>query len=88
MIVERVNRFYNKGLRIFTNERNLVAVSREGILLLTYAWNASPVPMTDISRSMTVCGRDFASGQQGGRKRWHVQGPPLVAVVDTLFLIG
>ena len=60
MIVERVNRFYNKGLRIFTNERNSVAVSREGILLLTYAWNASPVPMTDISRSMIVCGRDFA----------------------------
>ena len=60
MIVERINRYYNKGLKIFTNERDSTSVSREGIMLLTYAWNASPVPMTDISRSMIVCGRDFA----------------------------
>ena len=61
IIVERVNRYLNKGLKIFTQERGTPAVSREAILLLIYAWNSCPVPLTYIKRSMIVCGRDFPS---------------------------
>ena len=48
IIVERVNRYLNKGLKIFTQERGTPEVSREAILLLIYAWNSFPVPFTDI----------------------------------------
>ena len=60
IIVERVNRYLNKGLKIFTQERGTPAVSREAILLLIYAWNSCPVPLTYIKRSMIVCGRYFS----------------------------
>jgi hypothetical protein len=36
MLVEHVNRYLNKGLKIMTNERNLVWVVMEAILLLLY----------------------------------------------------
>lgn len=60
MLVERVNRYLNKGLKILTNERGSVRVAMESILLLLYAWNSCPVPGTDISRSMVAVGREFA----------------------------
>jgi hypothetical protein len=59
MLVERVNRFLNKGLRIMTNERESVRVACEAILLLIYAWNSAPIPGTDLPRSLVVCGRVF-----------------------------
>ena len=60
MIVERLNRYLNEGLRIMTNERDSNRIALEAILLLIYAWNSSPVPGTDISRSMVAVGREFA----------------------------
>ena len=60
MLVERINRYLNKGLKIMTNERDSVRVAMESILLLLYAWNSCPVPGTDISRSMVAVGREFA----------------------------
>jgi hypothetical protein len=60
MLVERVNRFLNKGLKIMTNERESVRVSSEALLLLIYAWNSAPVPGTDLPRSLIVTGRIFA----------------------------
>ena len=60
MIVERVNRYLNKGLRVMTNERNSVRVAMECILLLIYAWNSCPIPGTDISRSLVAVGREFS----------------------------
>ena len=61
MLVERLNRYLNEGLRIMTNERDSTRVALEAILLLIYAWNSSPVPGTDISRrSMVAVGREFA----------------------------
>ena len=59
MLVERINRYLNKGLRIMTNERGTVRVAMECILLLLYAWNSCPIPGTDISRSMVAVGREF-----------------------------
>ena len=60
MLVERLNRYLNEGLRIMTNERDSTRVALEAILLLIYAWNSSPVPGTDISRSMVAVRREFA----------------------------
>ena len=37
IIVERLNRYLNKDLKIFTQERGTPSVSREAILLLIYA---------------------------------------------------
>ena len=59
MIVERVTRYLNKGLKILCQERESTQIGREGILLLLYGWNSCPIPMTDISRSLVVCGREF-----------------------------
>jgi hypothetical protein len=42
------------------NERDLVRVALEAILLLLYAWNSCPVPGTDISQSLVAVGREFA----------------------------
>ena len=59
MLVERINRYLNKGLKIMCNERESVRVAQEAIHLLIYAWNACPIPGTDISRSLVAVGREF-----------------------------
>ena len=59
-LVERVKRFMNKGLRVMVNERDSVRVALESILLLIYARNSSPIPGTDLSRSLIAVGRKFA----------------------------
>jgi hypothetical protein len=38
MVVERINRYLNQGLRIMCNERDSNRVALEAILLLIYAW--------------------------------------------------
>jgi hypothetical protein len=60
MLVERVNRYLNKGLKIMCNERDSVQVALEAFLLLLYAWNSCPVPGMDISRSLVAVGWEFA----------------------------
>jgi hypothetical protein len=59
MIVEQVNRYLMKGLKVMTNERNSVRVALEAIFLLLYAWNSCPIPGTDISRSLVAAGPEF-----------------------------
>ena len=59
MLVEHVNRYLNKGLKIMTNERDSVRVAMEAIMLLIYAWNIAPIPGTDISRCFVALGREF-----------------------------
>jgi hypothetical protein len=49
MLVECVNCYLNKGLKIMTNEWDLVWVAMEAILLLLYAWNRAPIPGTNLS---------------------------------------
>jgi hypothetical protein len=60
LLVERINRYLNKGLRIICNEWDLVPVALEAILLLLYAWNSCPIAGTDISRSLVAVRRKFA----------------------------
>jgi hypothetical protein len=60
MLVERLCRYLNKGLRIMTNEWDTVPVALEALLLPLYAWNLCLVPGTDISRSLVAVGCEFA----------------------------
>ena len=60
MLVERVNRYVTKSLKIMCNEQDSVRVTLEAICLLLYVWNSCPVPGTDISRSLVAVGREFA----------------------------
>ncbi len=59
MLVECVNCYLNKGLKIMTNKRDLVRVAMEAILLLLYAWNSTPIPGTDLSQCFAALGREF-----------------------------
>jgi hypothetical protein len=60
MLVERINRYLNQGLRIMCNKSNSNCVALEAILFLIYSWNSCLVPGMDISRSMIAVGRKFA----------------------------
>ena len=60
MLVERVNRYLNKCLRVMTNERDSVRIASEALLLVIYAWNSAPVPGTDLPRSLVAVGRVFS----------------------------
>ncbi len=59
MLVERINCYLNKGLKIMVNEQDSPCIALEAILLLIYVWNSCPVPGTDISRSLVAVGREF-----------------------------
>jgi hypothetical protein len=84
MLIERLCRYFNKGLRIMTNERDTVRVALEALLLLLYAWNSCPVPGTDISRSLVAVGREFAFPIDYSRsKHWELTFSP--ATVDMYF---
>ncbi len=45
MLVERVNRYFTKGLKIMTNEHDSICVTLEAIFLPIYAWNLVPYPV-------------------------------------------
>jgi hypothetical protein len=59
MLVERVNRYLNKGLKVMTNERGSVHIAMEAILLLLYVWNSAPIPGTDLSCCFVALGCKF-----------------------------
>ncbi len=69
MLVERINCYLNKGLKIGANERDSLCIALKAIQLLICAWNSCPVPGTDISRSLVAVGCkfqfpiDFSSGK-------------------------
>ena len=77
MLVERINCYLNKGLRIMTAERDSTRIALEAILLLLYAWNSCPVPGTDISRSMVAIGREFSFPIDfSAGKHWELTSSP------------
>jgi hypothetical protein len=77
MIVEQVNQYLTKGLKIMTKECNSVHVALEAILLLLYAWNSCPIPGTDISRSLVAVGCEFAfSIDYSANKHWELTSSP------------
>jgi hypothetical protein len=82
MLVERLCRYFNKGLCIMTNEPNTVWVVLEALFFLLYAWILCPVPGTDISRSLVAVGREFAFPiDYSCSKHWELTSSP--AMVDT-----
>jgi hypothetical protein len=60
MLVDRINRYINKGLKIMSNKCKLIQVALEAILLLIYAWNLCPIPRTIILHSLVAVGQEFA----------------------------
>jgi hypothetical protein len=63
------------------NERDLVRVALEGILLLLYAWNSCPVPRTGISQSLVAVGQEFAFPIDFlGGKHWELTSTPNTVV--------
>jgi hypothetical protein len=80
-IVERVNRYLMKGLKIMCNERDSVRVALEAILLLLYAWNSCPVPGTDKSCSLVAIGLEFAFPINfSTNKHWELTSLPSTVV--------
>jgi hypothetical protein len=69
MLVERVNRYLNKGLKVMVNERGSVRITMEAILLLLCAWNSAPISGTNLSHCFVALGRklqfpiDFSAGK-------------------------
>jgi hypothetical protein len=59
MLVERINRYLNKGLKIMVNKQDSPCIALEAIILLIYAWNSCPVPNTNISCSLVAVGCKF-----------------------------
>jgi hypothetical protein len=81
MIVERVNRYLTKGLKIMRNKQDLERIANEAILLLLYAWNSCPVPGMDISRSLIAVGHKFAfSIDYSSRKHWELTSSPSTVI--------
>ena len=77
MLVERVNRYLNKGLKITCSECNSVCIAEEAILLFLYAWNSFPVLGTDTSHSFVAVGQEYAfSIDYSTRKHWELTSTP------------
>ncbi len=81
MLIEQVNRYLTKGLKIMCNKRDSVRVALEAILLLLYAWNSCPVPGTNISRSLVAVCQEFAFPiDYSSRKHWELTSLPSTVV--------
>ena len=77
MLVKRINRYLNSGLKIMANKRDSVYVALECILILIYAWNSCPVPGTDISCSLVAVGREFFFPiNLSANKHWELTSSP------------
>jgi hypothetical protein len=81
MLVERVNRYINKGLKIMSNKRESIQVALKAILLLIYAWNLCPIPRTKISCTLVAVGQesafpiDYSTG-----KHWELMSSPSTVI--------
>ncbi len=81
MLVERINCYLTKGLKIMCNKRDLVRIANEAILLLLYAWNLCPIPGMDIFCSLIAVGREFAFPiDYSSGKHWELTSSPSTVV--------
>jgi hypothetical protein len=88
MLVEQVNCYLMKGLKIMCNEQDLVRIANEAILLLFYAWNLCPVPGIDISHSLVAVGHKFAFPiNYSSRKHWELTSSPSTVVTYSKELV-
>ncbi len=77
MMVEGVNRYLMKGLKIMTYERDSIHITLEAILLLLYAWNSCPISGTDISWSLVAVGCEFSFLIDYSTKHWELTSFPI-----------
>jgi hypothetical protein len=61
MLVKRLNRYLNKGLKIMANKRDSPRIALEALLLLIYAWNSCPVPGTTSCAAKLLLDASFNS---------------------------
>ncbi len=77
MLVERVNRYLNKGLKVMANKRGSVRIAMENILLLFYAWNSAPILGTDLSSCFVALGCEFQFPINfSADKHWELTSTP------------
>jgi len=77
MLVEQVNRYLNKGLKIICTECGSVRIAEEAILLFLYAWNSCPVLGTNISRSFVAVGQEYVFPiDYSTKKHWELTSTP------------
>jgi hypothetical protein len=77
MMVERVNRYLNKGLKVMSNERGSIRIAMEAILLLLYVWNSAPIPGTGLSCCFVALGQEFQFPINfSANKHWELTSTP------------
>ncbi len=77
MLVEHVNRYLNKGLKVMANEHGSVRIAMEAILLLLYTWNSAPIPGSDLSRCFVALGCKFQFPVDFlANKHWELTSTP------------
>jgi hypothetical protein len=59
MMVEQVNRYLNKGLKVMSNKSGFIWIAIEAILLLLYAWNSAFILGTDLSHCYVAPCQEF-----------------------------
>jgi hypothetical protein len=76
-MVERVNQYLTKGLKIMTNTCGSVRVAHAAILLLLFVWNSCPIPGTDTYCSLIPVGRKFVFPiDYSTNKHWELTSSP------------
>ncbi len=77
MMVKRVNRYLNEGLKVMSNKRGCVWIVMEAIVLLLYAWNSAPILGTDLSRCFVALGQEFQFPiNSSANKHWELTSTP------------
>jgi hypothetical protein len=78
MMVEQVDCYLNKGLKVMNNKRSSVRIAMEAILFLLYAWNSSPILGTDLSRCFVALGQEFQFPINfSANKHWELTSTPV-----------
>ncbi len=91
MMVEQVNRYLNKDLKLMSNKCGSIQVAMEAILLLLYAWNSAPIPGTDLSRCFVALGQefqfpvDFSSNNTGNSLQFRPQSNRIRGSLPNIF---
>ena len=59
VLVKIFIRFMSTSLTVSCSDRDSIRVFIEGAAMVIYAWNLAPVAITNLSRSLVACGREF-----------------------------
>lgn len=92
ILCERFHRYLNKVERIHTADTDSFSDWILGAGFATYAWNASPIDGTDVTRSFVARGRDFpfpldvlSSSEENPSRVPPIEGQAALEHVETMF---